>query len=446
MMEPVVYLNKPRLKQKLAEYGFDAVVGADSRNVTYLSDVRTFDTQWALPEAGTAVIVPADDIEQASLCISAHYVGYLLQRPSWIERVFLWDWFGYFSFLETVEDHGDDDSLLKKDIAQFVVDHTDGHIANDIVDVTVRALQAMGLTHKKVAFDDLRLANYVKQRLPGLQISDAHDMLIDVNKCASVAEIRVMQEGATIAQQAMENVIAAMKPGVMWSELAHIHRMSLAERGAIPTTDKGLMWGSHYKGQHVVDNFYLPDSDFALEAGRAYIIENYSIYNGFTTDGSRTVFLGDPPAEYLKIVDAVMQCYSAIEAHLRPGVDSGLVYETVMAIMAESGVPCAQKISTATHGVGLQPVGWYVPYPAFTKIPQSYMLEENQMLGMDVLYYGHEVFPFHMENQLLVTADGPRSFYTQPTVWPRGLQIMDNGQRSSYFPDIPLNQELGIDL
>jgi len=26
--------------------------------------------------------------------------------------------------------------------------------------------------------------------------------------------------------------------------------------------------------------------------------------------------------------------------------------------MAESGVPCAQKISTATHGVGLQPVGW----------------------------------------------------------------------------------------
>ena len=39
-MEPLVYLNKPRLKQKLAEYGFDAVVGADSRNVTYLSDVR----------------------------------------------------------------------------------------------------------------------------------------------------------------------------------------------------------------------------------------------------------------------------------------------------------------------------------------------------------------------------------------------------------------------
>ena len=34
-MEPVVYSGKPRLKQKLVEYGFDVVVGADSRNVTY---------------------------------------------------------------------------------------------------------------------------------------------------------------------------------------------------------------------------------------------------------------------------------------------------------------------------------------------------------------------------------------------------------------------------
>lgn len=102
--------------------------------------------------------------------------------------------------------------------------------------------------------------------------------------------------------------------------------------------------------------------------------------------------------------------------------------------------------AAATHGVGLQPVGWYVPYPAFTKIPQSYMLEGGQVMGMDVLYHGHAVHPFHFENQLLITADGPRSFFIRPQVLPKGLLVRDGERLSSYCPPVTLKQEQGIDL
>ena len=440
------YINKPRTRQKLADYGFDALVGADPRSVLYLSGVRTFDTQWGLPETGTAVIVPASDIEQSTLCISAHYVGYLLQEPSWIDNVALWDWFGYHTFLNSVPDQGDAQSILVKDRDAFIERHTNGVVYDNIVDVTVKTLQSMGLDKSRVAFDDLRLARYVSQELPDLQVEDGHDMLMDIQKCSTADEIKVMVEGTSIAQLALENAIAAMKPGIKWSELAHIYRVTLAEHGAVPTTDKGLMWASEYKGELVVDNFYMPDNDVTLKEGQVYILENYSIYKGYTNDGSRSVFLGEPPAEYLKVVDAVMHSYEAIESCLRPGEDSGRVYQTVMGIMAEAGIPTPEKTSTATHGVGLQPVGWYVPYPSFTKIPQGYQLEAGQVMGMDVLHYGHEIFPFHMENQLLITDDGPRSFFTRPHVLPKGLIIKDGETLDSYCPPITLNQEQGVEL
>ncbi len=441
------FINTPRAIEKITAAGCDALVGADARNVLYLSGVRTFDTQWALPEPGTAVILPVRDLQdRATLCIGAHYIPYLLQEASWVPRVRCYDWFGYHTYILSQPDPGTERSPLRQDVQQFLRDQHIDEIANDIVEATANALAELGLAKARVAFDDLRLASHVQRRLPELTVVDAHDLLTDIQKASTPDEIALMQEGATINQQALERVIAAARPGVRWDELAHIYRMALAERGAVPTTDKGLMWGSHYKGEHIVDSFYLPRSDFALEAGRAYIFETYSVYKGYTCDGSRTLYLGDPPTAYRKIVDAVMHCYEAIEKHLRPGQDSGLVYQTVMEIMQGAGIPTPEKTATATHGVGLQPVAWYVPYPAYTKIPQSYTLEGGQVMGMDVLYYGHAVHPFHFENQLLITADGPRSFFTKPQVLPKGLLVRDGERLSSYCPPVTLTQEQGIDL
>ncbi|HEY0675982.1 MAG TPA: hypothetical protein VGD25_07210, partial [Immundisolibacter sp.] len=94
-----------------------------------------------------------------------------------------------------------------------------------------------------MAFDDLRLAAHVQRRLPELTVIDGHDLLTDIQKVSTPDEIALMQEGASINQRALEQVIEAARPGVRWEELAHIYRVALAERGAVPTTDKGLMWG-----------------------------------------------------------------------------------------------------------------------------------------------------------------------------------------------------------
>ena len=69
-------------------------------------------------------------------------------------------------------------------------------------------------------------------------------------------------------------------------------------------------------------------------------------------------------------------------------------------------------------------------------------------LGMDVLYYGHTLGTFHMENGIMITADGPRSFYAPPNterVLPAGLIVKDGNKAEVYCPpDVKLSQERGI--
>ncbi|GAB4352026.1 MAG: hypothetical protein Kow0073_07510 [Immundisolibacter sp.] len=86
------FINTPRAVEKLTATGCDALVGAKARNVLYLSGVRTFDAQWALPEPGTAVIVPVRDAaDRSTLCIGAHCLPYLLQEPTRVPRVRCYD-------------------------------------------------------------------------------------------------------------------------------------------------------------------------------------------------------------------------------------------------------------------------------------------------------------------------------------------------------------------
>ncbi|MGH8595772.1 MAG: hypothetical protein ACREXT_03835, partial [Gammaproteobacteria bacterium] len=66
---------------------------------------------------------------------------------------------------------------------------------------------------------------------------------------------------------------------------------------------------------------------------------------------------------------------------------------------------------------------------------------------MDCLYYGHTLGTFHFENGMLLTDDGPRSFYAPPNTSPRfyrGLVVNDGDKTETYCPKITLNQELGI--
>lgn len=436
--------NYRRAMRKMDEQNLDAIVGATFTNVYYMSGVRTLFNEWYNSEPWEAAIVPRDPGRSPTFVTLTAVLPALVGGAStWLPNIALYDWLSIDKTPEPV----DEGSKLGAAIGQLLNDRLIGKVENDIIAATVGALRHLGLTKGRIGFDDLRLAAFVKAVLPDIEVVDAHKLLLDIRKVRTPREIQLCSYAARINQLALDTVIREMREGVNWRDLAYLYKETWARYGGRALSDKGLLWGGKCGSEYIADTFFMPNNDFTLEAGKYYVLEGEGQVLQYNADASRTVFIGDPPKDYLRGVDAVMHAYEAMETRLIPGRSSKEVYKIGIATMDADGVPHPRKTLIVTHGVGLEFVEWYTDLPTQRAIPDSFEMEEGQTIGMDCLYYGHTLGTFHFENGMLLTKDGPRSFYAPPNsteTFYRGLVIKDGDRLDTYCPKITLNQEQGI--
>jgi Xaa-Pro aminopeptidase len=422
----------------------EAIVGASFINSYYLSGVRTLFNEWCFSEPYEAAILPCDTTKAPTfVTLSAVLPALVGGMPTWMPNIRLYDWLRIDGTVEPV----DVDANLNKAIAAFIDERVSGETANDIVSAAVGALEQLGLTQGRIGFDDLRFGGFVRERLPGIEVVDAHTLFWDIRKVRTPRELEILSYAARANQAALSAVIEEMRPGVNWRDLAYLYKDTWTRHGGRAVSDKGLLWGGKFRGEYIPDTFFMPDNNFEIEAGRYYVLEGEGHVLNYNADASRTVFIGDPPANYRRSVDAVMHAYQAIEETLYPGRSSKDAWQAAMTVMEAEGVPYPGKTIVLTHGVGLEFVEWYTKFPTQRGAPESYELEANQSIGMDCLYYGHTLGTFHFENGMVITEEGPRSFYAPPNteaVLHRGLVIRDGDTTSTYCPKIELRQEQGI--
>ncbi|MBS4730374.1 aminopeptidase P family protein [Mycobacterium sp. SM1] len=436
--------NYRRALVKMDENDLTAIVGATFYNSYYMSGVRTLFNEWCYSEPYEAAILPRDPAKDPTFVTLTAVLPALVDgEPTWMPNVCLYDWLSTDPTPEPV----DAESKLNAAIRKFVDERVSGDLENDIVTATVKAFRRLGLTNGRVGFDDLRFGSHIKEHIPEIEVVDAHQIFWDIRKVRTRQELKLLSNSARINQIALGAVIKEMRPGVNWRDLAYLYKNTWTRHGGRSVSDKGLFWGGKFGDEYVADSFFMPNNDFELEEGKFYVLEGQGHMLQYNADASRTVFLGDPPASYLKGVDAVMHAYEAMEAALRPGLSSKGVYQAGMEAMKASGVPYPGKTIILSHGVGQEFVEWYTLFPTQRGRPESFILEEGMTIGMDCLYYGHTLGTFHFENGMMITNDGPRSFYAPPNtddIFYRGLVITDGNVVDTYCPDVTLTQEKGI--
>jgi len=436
--------NYKRAMRKMDEAKLDAIVGATFINSYYISGVRTLFNEWCSAEPWEAAIVPRNSARKPTLVTLTGVLPALVGgAPTWMPNICLYDWLSIDKTPEPV----DENSRLGAGIQSLMDERVTGDVENDIVTATVKAFQRLGITSGRVGFDDLRFGNYIKKQIPGIEIVDAQQILLDIRKVRTPNEIQLCAYAARVNQLALDAVIREMKHGVDWRDLAYLYKDTWVRNGGRCVSDKGLLWGGKFDDEYIADTFFMPDNDFKIESGKYYVLEGEGHVLQYNADASRTVFVGDPPKSYLKGVDAVMHSYEAMESKLLPGRSSKEVYKVAMKAMNNEGIPHPGKTVVLTHGVGLEFVEWYTDFPTQRGIPESFELEEGQTIGMDCLYYGHTIGSFHFENGMLLTKDGPRSFYAPPNtdeVFYKGLIIKDGDKVDTYSPLVNLTQEKGI--
>jgi Xaa-Pro dipeptidase len=126
------------------------------------------------------------------------------------------------------------------------------------------------------------------------------------------------------------------------------------------------------------------------------------IINGYSSDGARTVVLGTPSAEAVRIYDALHRAFDVGFALLRPGTPLADIYRATATAMWDAGYETYGR-GHFGHGVGSSI--WSEEWP-FIAADSDVVLEPGMVMAFETPWYIEGLGGFIIEDQVLITEAG----------------------------------------
>lgn len=161
-------------------------------------------------------------------------------------------------------------------------------------------------------------------------------------------ELALIRKAAAIVDAAFEHILSVLRPGltereVAW-ELEAFMRKQGAERAAFPII---VASGPRSALPHGVA------SDRVIGKGELVTLDFGAVYQGYCSDLTRTVAVGEPPEELKKIYEIVRQAQERGVAHVKAGMTGKEADALCRDVIAAAGYGEQFGHSTG-HGIGLE--------------------------------------------------------------------------------------------
>ena len=160
-------------------------------------------------------------------------------------------------------------------------------------------------------------------------------------------ELDLLTKAVEIADQALDQVSSTIEPGVTEQEVAWELEKAMRERGA-EAIAFDIIVGAGPNGalpHHHAD-------DTVIKQGDAVVIDMGSTYQGYCSDLTRTIVVGEPDETFRRVYDTVLRAQEAAEEKVTAGMTGGEVDAISRDIIAEAGYGDNFGHSLG-HGVGL---------------------------------------------------------------------------------------------
>ena len=174
------------------------------------------------------------------------------------------------------------------------------------------------------------------------------DIVEGIRMCKDEVEISLIHQALECASRAFGQIVPLIRPGVTEREIAAEldYRMMLAGAEG-PAFDTEVASGPHSSMPHA--SF----TDRVLSEGDLVVIDFGVRRNGYCTDTSRTLVVGEPDERQEDLLEAVKEASDAALAALKPGIQASEVDQAARRVIAEKGF--AGNFSHGLgHGVGLE--------------------------------------------------------------------------------------------
>ena len=382
-----------RLTDILDRHGLEALIATREANVAYITGFRglnhaTFETpQLAVySRRGTGLVLT--NVEAPSIVADAVDVDHVVC-------------FGSFLAAYDEGPHGD-----VKRIRELM----DGRAASP-ADAVGRVLDALGIARGTVGLDEGRLSpagwERIATRLGGITLVPAANHFLAARRVKGPWEIECLERGLHVAEEALNEVIATIAPGMTEGEAVTLYQSEVVKRGGEPVP------ATIATGPRTWIPLPRP-TDRALRAREVVRFDVGCVFGGYHATVARTAVVGEPDARVEQAFDAVDAGLAAAIAAVKPGAIPARVHAVAVEATQRAGLSTFTA-SHIGHAIGLEPYERPKLAPG-VETP----CETGEVLRIELRHFEMGWSGLHVKETVLVTSSGARSMNRSQ----RGLVVL----------------------
>ena len=292
-----------KLREKLQEHELDAILISTPENRRYLSGFSGSAGYLLISQEEAVLATDFRYVEQAGGQAPDFEVHRVAGGPSWLPEL-----------------------ASKQGV---------GRLGFEIQNMTVSAYTAFKKALAEAAGSD------------GIELVPTSDIVDRLRAVKSEEELRLLTRAVEIADEAFEEVAPTVQPGVTEAEVAWELEKAMRERGASAVSFP-IIVGSGPNGalpHHLA-------GDKVINQGDAVVIDMGATYQGYCSDLSRTIFVGEPDVTFRSVYDTVLQAQLQTEEKVTLGMTGEETDSVARDIISEAGYGDNFGHSLG-HGVGL---------------------------------------------------------------------------------------------
>lgn len=244
--------------------------------------------------------------------------------------------------------------------------------------------------------------NLISKVLPGAQWVSAEEVAAPVRMHKDAAELESMREAVRIAEDALTQTLAQVKPGMTEREIRNILTAAMLAGGGEGFPFEPLVLTGSASGMP-----HGRAGDRAVEPGGILLLDFGTKVNGYPSDITRTFVVGGEPEEkFREVYEVVKAANAAGRAAARPGVTCQEVDRAARAVIEEAGYG-EYFVHRTGHGLGLD-IHEDPNIVEGNELP----LQEGMTITVEPGIYIEGWGGVRIEDNLVVTADGAESLTT----------------------------------
>ena len=273
-----------------------------------------------------------------------------------------------------------------------------------IFEEVAKVAKELGITKLGFEQDTLTFASYKQyEQKCEAELVPISGVIEKLRLIKSSAEIKILKEAAKIADAAFEHITSYIRAGITELDVSNELEFFMRKQGATSSSFDIIVASGHRSAfPHGVA------SDKVIEKGDLVTLDFGAYYNGYVSDITRTVAVGQPTDQLKEIYDIVLEAQLRGMAGLKAGITGKQADALTRDYITEKGYGPNFGHSTG-HGIGLE-----VHEGPGLSFKSDIVLEPGMVVTCEPGIYIPGIGGVRIEDDTIITNEGNESLTHSP--------------------------------